>query len=184
MISHFEKHLGTALSVLLGRIRAQLMRWRGARLGRRVRFGSGCRLSRPWTVSFGEHSEIEHQVFLKVTTDAAELSFGAGTFVGTGCEFDISSRLEVGERVLFAPGCFVTDHQHRIAPGERIVDQGCEVGNVRIGSDSWIGTRAVILPGVTIGEGAVVGAGAVVTRDVAPGTIVAGVPARVIGIRK
>ncbi len=54
---------------------------------------------------------------------------------------------------------------------------------VVIGDHVWIGARALICPGVTIGEGAVVGAGAVVTRDVAPYAIVAGNPARVIGQR-
>lgn len=49
---------------------------------------------------------------------------------------------------------------------------------VVIGANVWIGTHAVIMPGVTIGDGAIVGAGAVVTRDVAPGTTVTGIPAR------
>jgi acetyltransferase-like isoleucine patch superfamily enzyme len=56
-------------------------------------------------------------------------------------------------------------------------------GPVSIGDRVWIGYRALVLPGVCIGEGAVVGAGSVVTRDVAPFTIVAGNPARVIGER-
>jgi acetyltransferase-like isoleucine patch superfamily enzyme len=56
-------------------------------------------------------------------------------------------------------------------------------GDVMIGSRAWIGYRAIILPGVTIGEGAVVAAGAVVSRDVPPYTVVAGNPARAIGDR-
>ena len=62
-------------------------------------------------------------------------------------------------------------------------DFGTLVRPVAIGDHAWIGARAIICPGVTIGEGAVVGAGAVVTRDVAPYTIVAGNPARVINQR-
>ena len=56
-------------------------------------------------------------------------------------------------------------------------------GRVTIGSRAWIGYRALILPGIKIGEGAVVGAGAVVTHDVEPYTIVAGNPAKPIGVR-
>ena len=61
--------------------------------------------------------------------------------------------------------------------------QGYECAEVVIGSDVWIGAHATILPGVTIGDRAVVGAGAVVTRDVGEGQVVVGVPARVIGSR-
>ncbi|MER7796517.1 CatB-related O-acetyltransferase [Microbacterium sp. NPDC096154] len=61
-----------------------------------------------------------------------------------------------------------------IAPGARKQD----VERVRIGHDVWIGTQAIIMPGVTIGNGAVIGAGSVVTSDVEPYTVVAGVPAR------
>lgn len=55
---------------------------------------------------------------------------------------------------------------------------------VIIGNDVWIGAQAIILPGVTVGDGAIVGAGAVVAKPVAPFTIVAGNPARVIGQRE
>lgn len=55
--------------------------------------------------------------------------------------------------------------------------------HVVIGDDVWVGAGAVILPGVTVGSGSIVGAGAVVTRDVAPGQIVGGVPAKVVGER-
>lgn len=61
-----------------------------------------------------------------------------------------------------------------------IVAQGLEIKSVVIGNDVWIGAHAVILAGVAIGDGSVIAAGAVVTKDVAPYSVVAGVPARVI----
>jgi acetyltransferase-like isoleucine patch superfamily enzyme len=68
-------------------------------------------------------------------------------------------------------------------PGLRIDQQSCGVEPVAIGSDVWLGTGVVVLPGVSIGDGAVVGANSVVTRDVAPMTVVAGVPARFLKTR-
>jgi acetyltransferase-like isoleucine patch superfamily enzyme len=61
-------------------------------------------------------------------------------------------------------------------PGRRAAELTCEP--IVVGTGAWLGARVTVLPGVTIGDGAVVAAGAVVTRDVAPHTVVAGVPAR------
>jgi acetyltransferase-like isoleucine patch superfamily enzyme len=61
--------------------------------------------------------------------------------------------------------------------------QGTAYGNVSIGEDCWLGTNVVVLPGVTIGKGAVVGAGAVVTKDVPEYAIALGIPAKVVGHR-
>lgn len=63
------------------------------------------------------------------------------------------------------------------------VENGGRPGGVTIGNDVWVGHAAIILPGVSIGHGAVVGAGAVVTRDVPPYTIVGGIPAKTIRLR-
>jgi len=65
-------------------------------------------------------------------------------------------------------------------PTRPILEQGLRAFGITIEDDAWIGAGAIILDGVRIGRGAVVGAGAVVTRDVAPHTVVAGVPARLV----
>lgn len=86
----------------------------------------------------------------------------------------------IGDDVLIGPNTIVTTVGHPISPEGRRQRLGvCRP--VTIGNDVWIGGNCTILPGVTIGDGAVVGAGAVVTHDVPPRTVVAGVPARVIG---
>jgi acetyltransferase-like isoleucine patch superfamily enzyme len=123
-------------------------------------------------------------VYLKTVGDTARITLGEHAFIGFGTELDIALELNVGRHALIAPGCFITDHVHARRAGTRIDDQGTDSRAVVIGDDAWLGAHAVVLPGVRIGEGAVVGAGAVVTRDVPAGAIVAGVPARVIGQRK
>jgi acetyltransferase-like isoleucine patch superfamily enzyme len=92
---------------------------------------------------------------------------------------DAHCNLTIGDRVAVSPR--VTFVLHTQPNESRIVPYvNSHKGSITIASDAWIGTGAVILPNVTIGEGAVVGANSVVTRDVAPYTVVGGVPARFI----
>jgi len=83
---------------------------------------------------------------------------------------------------MFANGCFVTDGNHRFDdPTQPVTWQGfSSKGPTRIGDNVWCGAHVVVTSGVTIGERAVVGANSVVTSDVAPYSIVGGVPARVL----
>ena len=183
MLSKIEREIGDQWSVLMDRVRAALWRLRGAKLGAKTRVGSGCKVRRPWRLTTGSRVQFEHAVFVKIADEGAEVRFGSEVFLGFGAELDISHRLWIGNHVLIAPGCFITDHSHRHAVDGTIADQGCEMSSVHIGNDVWLGAHAVILAGVTIGDGAIVGANAVVTTDVEPMAIVAGVPARAIGRR-
>lgn len=92
---------------------------------------------------------------------------------------DTQFNLSIGDRASISPRVTFVLHtqpnESRIAPYVN-----SRKGSITIDSDAWIGTGAVILPNVTIGEGAVVGANSVVTKDVAPYTVVGGVPAREI----
>ena len=100
------------------------------------------------------------------------------------------ARISVGDHVMFGPGVTMVSGDHRIdiagRPMKSVTNEEKEPQNDRpivLQGDNWIGARVVILKGVTIGEGAVVAAGAVVTKDVPPYSIVAGVPAHVIRYR-
>jgi acetyltransferase-like isoleucine patch superfamily enzyme len=170
---------GTAMD----RLRALGWRLRGASLGPKTRLGHGCVIEGARGLHTGQRVQIEHTVHIKLVQSGARLVLGAETFIGFGSELDVAAEVHIGHHVLIAPGCFITDHSHRHAAGMLIAHQGRECRPVRIGDDVWLGAHAVVLPGVTIGDGAIVGAGAVVTADVAAGSIVAGVPARVIGQR-
>lgn len=90
-----------------------------------------------------------------------------------------AAEVSIGEGTVISSFAYITDHDHGRPNGnEHILAAALIVSPTRIGSQVWVGERACILKGVTIGDGAVIGAGAVVTKDVASGTSVAGVPAR------
>lgn len=108
------------------------------------------------------------------------IHLGAGAFLNFGCVILDVVRVEIGDLTQIASGVQILTADHpRDAETRR---SGLENGRpVLIGRNCWIGAAAVLLPGVTIGDDAIIGAGAIVTRDVAPGQTVAGNPARPIG---
>lgn len=105
------------------------------------------------------------------------LIIGRECWINAGCFFDLGERITIGDRVAFGQQVMLLTNAHEIAgPGRR-------AGNlfprpITIHDGAWVSTRATVLPGVTIGSGAVVAAGAVVTRDVPANTMVGGIPAR------
>lgn len=171
------------VGVAARRLRALLMRLRGSRVGAKSSIGRRFIAQGAAGLTLGARVEIEHDVYFKLVTPQARLTIGDFTFIGRGCEIDVSDSVTIGAHALLAPNVFVTDHAHNHERALRHDEQGRRSAPVIIGDDAWIGTRAVILAGVTIGGGAIVGAGAVVTKDVEPYAIVGGVPARQIGTR-
>jgi len=100
----------------------------------------------------------------------------------SGCTITAKEKIIIGDRVLLGTGVVVTDNDaHPIHPAQRNDHNLIRKAPVRIANDVFVGARAMILKGVTIGEGAVVGAGSIVTKSVPAFAIVAGNPARVIG---
>lgn len=107
------------------------------------------------------------------------LTIGHGTVVGHNCHLDARGNLEIGSDVNLSSEVNIWTNEHAV----NATDFGIIQGKVTIEDHAWIGNRAILLPGITVGRGAVVCSGAVVTKDVAPYTIVGGVPARKIGER-
>jgi maltose O-acetyltransferase len=117
--------------------------------------------------------------------------FGDGQFIDIGSCCQINEdvyiqRAKIGDYVMIAPNVSILGSSHNF---ERVdipmVHQG-ETDRLTpiIGNDVWIGRNAIIMPGVEIGEGSIIGAGAVVTKNIAPYSIVGGVPAKFIRSRK
>lgn len=156
----------------------------GVQVGRKCLFGSGVRIERPWNVSIGERCVLEPHVWLDLATDNATVKLGNHVFMGRGAHLLVTDGITIGNHCLIGDGVIMSDHKHNHAPGELIETQGCNSAKIEIGSDVLICVRAVILQGVTIGDGAIVGPGAIVSQDVAPFSIVGTPPARVLGNRQ
>jgi len=130
-------------------------------------------------LSVGEGTLLEPGCWITMSR-AARIEIGAGCFLNRGVMLAANERIEIGDHVMFANGCFVGDADHRYDdPDVPITWQGFVTrGPVSIGSNCWFGVNCVVTGGVTIGDRAVVGANSVVTRDIPAGTIAAGAPAR------
>ncbi len=107
------------------------------------------------------------------------IKLGAGVFINFNCVILDVVEVEIGDKTLIGPGVQILTADHPRDPALRA--QGHEFGRpVRIGRNVWIGAGALLLPGVCVGDDAVIGAGSVVTRDVPTGATVVGNPARAV----
>ena len=107
------------------------------------------------------------------------LQIGQECWFNAGCRLDLSDTITIGDRVAFGHEVLIMTSSHDLGDPARRAGP-LYTRPVTIGTGAWLGARAVILPGVSIGAGAVIAAGAVVNRDVPPNTLVGGVPARII----
>lgn len=118
--------------------------------------------------------------------NGARISVGTKSHIGERCYLwagEATGRIFIGDHVSLAPEVFITASDYRFVAGTPFRDQPKRERDVVIGNDVWLGARVVVTAGVTIGDGCIVGAGAVVTKDLPPGSIAVGVPARVVSTR-
>ena len=142
--------------------KAAFLRANGARIGQRTTFYPGVWIAPGRNLVVGD-----------------DVDFAQGVLVTTG------GGVEIGDRTLIGYRAQILSVNHGIPAGRgRIFDAGHEPNPVRVGKDAWIGANALLMPGVTIGDGAVVAGGSVVTKSVEPYAIVAGNPARLVRHRQ
>jgi acetyltransferase-like isoleucine patch superfamily enzyme len=133
-------------------------------------------------VEIGERCVIDRGASIECR---GRLVIGAQVIAGHHVTIGVNGSVRIGADSLIAELVSIRDHDHGFDRNDvPMRDQGSMTADVVIGRDVWIGAKATITSGVTIGDHAIVAAGAVVTRDVEPWSIVGGVPARVIGRRE
>lgn len=140
-------------------------------------------------VRIGNNVRLREHVWIQATSTldqlGAGLEIGDGTYIGPRCILGAGGGIRIGRGVTLGASVHILAENHASRDADvPIAAQGVTREGIVVEDDVWIGNAAIVLDGVTIGKGAVIGAGAVVTRDVAPYSVVAGNPARVIGRRE
>lgn len=160
--------------------------YRDCSKGQRVSIGRNVQVIGRASVELGERVALYGNAYLNAAGPHGRIVIGKHSHVDQFCVLYGQGGLTIGDHCAIASGVIVytQTNQYTSAPEQLIVNQPVVYAPVRIGSDVWIGANAVVLPGVSIGDHAVVGAGAVVRCDVGEWEVVAGVPARVIGMRR
>lgn len=129
--------------------------------------------------SMGKNVNIEHGAFF---ASGKDISIGDNSGLGLNCR--VAGPLSIGNDVMMAPNVSIYTQNHETENIYRPMRlQTAEKKKVTIGNDVWIGANAIILPGVTVGDGAIIAAGAVVTKDVPDFAVVGGNPAKIIKTR-
>jgi acetyltransferase-like isoleucine patch superfamily enzyme len=184
-----HRRINTDLIVqrLIGRATCELQQ--GAMLCRSAKIRNASGDSRK--IAVGCHTRVLGE--LSTFAHGGEIRIGEWCYVGEGSRIWSAASIEIGDRVLISHSVNIFDsltHPLQAAARHEQVKQIFEQGHplklsldespVKIGNDAWIGAGAIVLRGVTVGDGGVVAAGAVVTKDVPPYSIVAGNPAVVI----
>lgn len=151
----------------------------------KITLGHGCKIhadasvdaSRSPGVTFGDKVTLNRYAYVQGGNGGVRL--GDRVEINNHCIVNGTGGVDIGEDTLVGPGVRIISYQHRHARGATIRSQPVDARPIRIGCDVWVGANAMILAGVTIGDGAVVAAGAVVREDVPPYAVVAGVPATI-----
>lgn len=166
---------------LMSRARLTFYNLLGMKLGKRNRLEGGGRVRRCRQIEIGDQNAFTQGCWLwpeDTDFDGIRIRIGNGNYFNRNLMIDACGLVQIGSDNMFGPDVYITDSNHSISHDRSPKDLPMQRGSVRIGDNCWIGAKAVILKDVVLGDGCVVAAGAVVTRSVAPGTVVAGVPAR------
>ena len=160
--------------------------WRYARLAARTngavhpstQFDGAVHLPANAVLAIAAHCRLGRDVFFE--TSGGRITIGRHVRINMGSVLVSHASITVGDDCLIGEYVSIRDADHGTAPGVPMRLQGHRAAPIVIGNNVWIGRGAILLRGVTVGDNAIIAANSVVTRDVAAGCLVAGVPARPI----
>ncbi len=179
----FKLWLESLLSKLPGNVGIKIRAWyySGKLLscGRRPRMGENCIIGNASGISIGNNLTCFGNDYL-FANEGGRIFIGNNVSINFNVMINASEdgRIVIGDDVLIASGVVMRSSNHRFSEKRVPINmQGHEPGFIIVKNNVWIASNAVLLPNITVGEGAIIAAGAVVTKDVEPYSIVGGVPA-------
>lgn len=167
---------------VIARARAKIIKFTqsSSNIGRNVAIEPFCSVgtSGAGILTIGSCSTVKQRS--EIIASGGTLSIGDGAFVGTGTFIVARQSITIGDHALIAEYVTIRDQDHRYGGDVPTAKNGFETSPIVIGDNVWIGAKATITRGVTIGDNAVIAAGAVVIDDIPPNAIVGGVPAKIL----
>jgi len=182
MLKRFEPLLLKSSQGLISRLRIGFYRQFGLRAGSRNRM-EAMRCRRLAQIELGSYNSFTSGCWLWPADseyNGVRIRIGSYNYFNRNVMIDACNYIEIGNENMFGPDIYITDSNHRFGLGIAPHTQPMIKGKVKIGNRCWIGAKAVILKDVELGDYCVVGAGAVVTKSFPVGSVVAGVPAKLI----
>lgn len=154
-------------------------------IGNNVEFRSGVEIRVHGTsrLIIEDNVRIDRGVRL-LASNCAVVRIGAGSRIGLYSVLNGGDSIDIDEKVLVSGFVYLQTSMHKFSDAKQAIrDQGYEHGPIKINKGAWLAAHVVVMPGVSIGSGAIVGSNAVVTSDVGAGAIVVGIPAKSINQR-
>jgi maltose O-acetyltransferase len=167
---------------LLSRFRVFFYRAMGMTIGKGCRL-EAIRVRRAAQIELGISNGLSRGCWLwpeDSEHEATRIRIGDSNYFNRDVMIDACNYIQIGSYNMFGPGVYITDSNHTSPADRWVASAPMDLGTVSIGNGCWIGARAVILKDVTLGDRCVVGAGAVVTKSFSAGSVIAGVPARLL----
>lgn len=182
MISKLEPLFLRVPRGLTSRFRIALYRFLGMRLGKKNRMEAG-RCRRVKQILIGSDNAFTQGFFLwpeDAPYEDVRIRIGNKNYFNRNIMIDACGYIEIGDFNMFGPDIYITDSNHSFGDSISPSKAPMQKGSVKIGNHCWIGAKAVILKDVELGDHCVVAAGAVVTKSFPTGSVIGGVPAKLI----